>query len=132
YLARAGRPREPRDLLEHSCIRQRVNPEGRLLEWTLRRGKERRTVDVTGPVIVDDMRSALGAARAGGGLAYVFEQFATRDVAARALERVLPEHELIREAFVLYCSSRAQLPLKLRVFIDWFREQNAPSRTRMR
>jgi DNA-binding transcriptional LysR family regulator len=128
YLARAGRPRQPAELLEHACIRQRLHSEGRLLEWTLRRGKERRTLDVTGPLILDDMRSVLGSARAGNGLAYLFEQFAARDLASRALERVLPDYELVREAFFLYYPSRAQLPPKLRVFIDWFRDANAPPR----
>jgi DNA-binding transcriptional LysR family regulator len=130
YLARAGRPRQLTDLLEHACIRQRLHGEGRLLEWTLRRGKERRTLDVGGPLIVDDMRSVLGLAREGNGLGYVFEQFAVRDLAARSLERVLPEHELVREAFFLYYPSRLQLPLKLRVFIDWFRDRNQPGRAR--
>ena len=72
----------------------------------------------------DDMRSALGAACAGNGLAYVFESFATPDLKAGKLERVLPTHELIREAFFLYYPSRRLLPLKLRVFVDWFRRQN--------
>ena len=78
YLARAGRPVQPADLLTHACIRQRLHREGRFLEWTLRRGKERRTLDVTGPLILDDMRAVLDAARAGNGIAYLFEQFAAR------------------------------------------------------
>jgi DNA-binding transcriptional LysR family regulator len=130
YLAQAGRPRQLLDLLAHACIRQRVHREGPLLEWTLRRGKERRTLDVTGPLILDDMRSVLGSTRAGNGLGYVFEQFAARDLASGTLVRVLPEYELVREAFYLCYPSRAQLPLKLRVFIDWFREKNEPRKTR--
>jgi DNA-binding transcriptional LysR family regulator len=126
YLG-TSQPREPGDLLRHDCIRQRVHREGRFLEWTLRRGKERRTLDVAGSLVVDDMGAALGAAREGNGLAYVFEQFASRDLASGALQRVLPEHELVREAFFLYYASRAQLPPKLRVFIDWFRDKNAPA-----
>jgi DNA-binding transcriptional LysR family regulator len=132
YLARAGRPGRPAQLLEHACIRQRLHGEGRLLEWTLRRGKERRTLDVTGQLVLDDMRAVLGAARAGSGLAYVFEQFAARDLASRALERVLPDYELTREAFFLYYPSRAQLPPKLRAFIDWFRAANDPPPPRAR
>jgi DNA-binding transcriptional LysR family regulator len=124
YLARAGRPRQPGELLAHACIRQRLHSDGRLHEWTLPRGKERRTVAVTGPLVFDDMRAVLGAAREANGLAYVFEQLAARELASGALERVLPDHELIREAFFLYYPSRAQLPLKLRVFIDWFRGKN--------
>lgn len=73
------------------------------------------------------MGAALGAAREGNGLACVFEHFDSRDLASGALQRVLPEHELVREAFFLYYASRAQLPPKLRVFIDWFRGENAPT-----
>lgn len=125
YLAQAGRPRQVTDLRAHACIRQRVSSESRFLEWTLRRGKDKRTLDITGPIVVDDMRSALGAARAGVGLAYVFEQLATPDLENGTLERVLPAYALVREAFFLYYPSRAHLPRKLRVFIDWFRDKNA-------
>ncbi len=128
YLARAGRPKTPKDLLDHSCIRQRLSAGGRLLEWTLRAGKERATPDVTGPLVLDDMRSVLGAAREGVGLAYVFERFAARDLESGALERVLPGHALVREAFYLYYPSRQNLPPKLRVFVDWFRAKNEPAR----
>lgn len=126
YLARRGRPRSPRDLLDHACIRQRLSRDERLLEWNLRSGKERATVEVRGPLVLDDMRAVLGAARAGNGLAYVFEQFAAADCASGALERVLPTWALVREAFFLYYPSRQKLPRKLRVFVDWFREHNAP------
>jgi DNA-binding transcriptional LysR family regulator len=85
---------------------------------------------VAGPLVLDDMRAVLGAAREGNGLAYVFEQLAARDLASGSLERVLPEYELVREAFFLYYPSRAQLPLKQRVFIDWFRDRNLPARLR--
>ncbi|EYF08231.1 LysR substrate-binding domain-containing protein [Chondromyces apiculatus] len=122
----AVRVREERQApLDHRQV-EGLGDEGRLLEWTLRRGKERRTLDVTGPLILDDMRSVLGSAREGNGLAYVFEQFAARDLASGALERVLPVHALVREAFYLYYPSRVQLPPKLRVFIDWFRDKNEP------
>lgn len=130
YLAEAGRPRRPVDLLGHACIRQRLSRGGRFLEWTLRDGRHRATLDVTGPLVLDDMRSVLGAVRGGNGLGYVFEQFAARDLASGAVERVLPECELVREAFFLYYPSRDHLPPKLRAFIDWFREKNGPTRPR--
>lgn len=127
YLARSGRPKQPQELLNHDCIRQRFSRGSRFLEWTLRAGKSRITLDVQGKLVLDDMRSVLGAAREGNGLAYLFEQFAAHELASGALERVLPSHDLIREAFFLYYPSRRQLPLKLRVFVDWFRQRNEPS-----
>jgi DNA-binding transcriptional LysR family regulator len=82
----------PKDLLDHACIRQRVSGGGRLLEWTLRAGRERVTLD------------------------------------AGTLERVLPQHALVREAFFLYFPSQPKLPPKLRSFVDWFREKNDPGK----
>lgn len=128
YLARNGRPEHPRDLLDHACIRQRLGVGGRFLEWTLRAGRERATLDVKGPLVFDDMRAVLGAAREGNGLAYVFERFAAPDLDAGALERVLPTHALVREAFFLYYPSGQKVPSKLRVFIDWFRAKNEARR----
>ncbi len=126
YLAHAGHPKKPTDLLAHACIRQRLSPGDRFLEWSLRNGKVRSTLDVQAAVILDDMRAVLGAARAGVGLAYVFERFAASDLESGALERVLPRHSLVREAFFLYFPSRQNLPRKLRVFADWFRAKNEP------
>lgn len=123
YLQRTGRPRKVADLLEHNCIRQRISTGGRFLEWTLRAGKERATPAIKGQLIFDDMRSALGACRAGAGLAYVFEQFAAPAIEAGELERVLPSWALVREAFYLYYPSRSRLPPKMRVFVDWFRDR---------
>lgn len=125
YFASAGRPKRPEDLLRHDCVRQRVSSEGTLLAWALRTGKQRLTLDVKGSLVLDDMRSVVDAVRAGNGLGYVFEQFIGQDLASGRLERVLPEHALVREAFFLYYPSRRRLPRKLRVFSDWFRDKNA-------
>lgn len=127
YLARAGRPQQPAELRAHACIRQRVSSGSRFLDWQLRSGRKPvTTLDVRGPLIVDDMRAALGAARAGAGLAYVFDQFAAADLARGTLEQVLPKHALVREAFHLYYASRQLVPRKLRVVVDWFRAKNPP------
>lgn len=128
YLAAAGHPKKPADLLAHACIRQRLSAGDRFLDWTLRSGKEVSTLDVPAALVLDDMRSALDAARAGVGLAYVFEQFAAPDLARGTVERVLPTAALIREAFYLYFPSRRNLAPKLRVFADWFRAKNDPGR----
>jgi DNA-binding transcriptional LysR family regulator len=130
YLERAGRPKKLSDLLGHACIRQRLSAGERFLPWTLRTGKEVSTLDVRATLVLDDMRSVLGAARAGVGLAYVFEQFAAPELRSGALEQVLPTCTLVREAFYLYFPSRRNLPPKLRVFADWFRVKNEPGRKR--
>jgi DNA-binding transcriptional LysR family regulator len=124
YLARHGRPKRLDDLLAHACIRQRLSTGARLLEWTLLAQGKPLTLDVQGPLVVDEMRAALAAACQGIGLAYVFEAFARADFQTGALERVLPKYALPREAFYLYYPSR-QMPAKLRAVVDFFRAANA-------
>ncbi|MGC4092655.1 MAG: LysR family transcriptional regulator [Polyangiaceae bacterium] len=126
YLERAKRPKKAADLLGHACIRQRLSAGQKFLSWTLRSGKRSLRWTCLRRSILDDMRSALDAARAGVGLAYVFEQFAAPWLRSGELERVLSSHALVREAFYLYFPSRRNLPPKLRVFADWFRAKNAP------
>ena len=116
---------------DHACIRQRLNTS--LLEWTFRTGGKPTTLAVTGPLIVNEMRAALAAARQGNGLAYVFEAFAKPELSSGQVERVLPGHELPREAFYLYDPSRKHQPAKLRAVVDYFRQPSmevAPRGTR--
>jgi DNA-binding transcriptional LysR family regulator len=125
-LDAAGAPSTPAELVGRACVRQRLGPGGPALPWALRAGARRATVDVTGPLVVDDMRAALAAARSGVGLAYVFEQLAADDLARGALVRVLPDWALVREAFTLFFPTRLHLAPKTRAFVDWFRACNAP------
>ena len=52
--------------------------------------------------VFDEMRSVLEAATRGCGLAYVFEQFAAREIKSGALVAVLEKFSPPSEAFHLY------------------------------
>ena len=81
-------------------------------------------IHVDGRLVLNEMRAALGAARNGCGLAYVFRQFAGADLVEKRLTVVLGHHTRPGEAFHLYYPSRAQMPGKLRAFIDFIRAAN--------
>ncbi|RYZ42346.1 MAG: hypothetical protein EOO71_08390 [Myxococcaceae bacterium] len=49
---------------------------------------------------------------------------AASELATGRLKLVLERHVLPREPFYLYYPNRQQMPLKLRAFIDFFRERN--------
>jgi DNA-binding transcriptional LysR family regulator len=123
YLAARGTPRTPSELLGHECIRQRLAP-GRFLEWRFTIGSKAVTIDVRGRLVFSEMHSAMAAARAGCGLAYVFRQFAAPALRAGELVAVLEKHSRPREAFHLYYPSRAQMPGKLKAFVDFIRAAN--------
>ena len=124
YLEAHGSPKTPKDLLQHECIRQRLGAGGRLLEWEFVSGSKSSTIDVQGRLFFNEMRPALAAARDGCGLAYVFRQFAAPALEDGSLTVVMERHTRPREAFHLYYPSRAQIPGKLRAFIDFIREAN--------
>ena len=124
YLARYGTPKAPKDLLAHECVRQRIGNRGRFLDWDFVSATKPVRIDVQGRLIVNEMRCALTAARQGNGLAYVFKQFAAAELSSGKLETVLDRHCPPGESFHLYYPNRAQMPGKLRAFIEFVRALN--------
>ncbi|CAO3455569.1 Transcriptional regulator, LysR family [Azospirillum argentinense] len=117
YLARAGEPTTPDDLQHHRCIGHRL-PGGRLYRWEFERAGQDLTVDVNGPVVLDDEELMADAAARGLGIAYVANWAADAALAEGRLRTVLPAwmHEPERAA-VYYPGHRA-VPPALRAFLD--------------
>jgi len=124
YLAANPMPRTPEDLLGHSCIRQRLSGRGRFFDWVFQSKRQTVTVDVTGRLVFDEMRSVRDAARRGCGFAYVFEQFAVHDIKSGALVPVLETFSPATESFYLYYPARTMMSGKLRVFLEFMRAAN--------
>ena len=120
YLEKAGTPGTPQELLQHDCIRQRIGNAGRFLEWNFMDGDRVSSVQVSGQFIASEMRCALDAAKAGQGLAYVFRGFAAAALRSGELIPLLEGHSPPGETFYFYYANRAQMPAKLRAFIDFF------------
>lgn len=120
YLDRAGIPQEPADLTRHGCFRMRL-PSGALFPWELERDGQIVRVEVTGPLIVDDIHVQLRAALDGAGLAHVFEAHVADDIAAGRLRTVLDDWCPPFPGFFLYYPSRRQVSPALRAFIDHMR-----------
>jgi DNA-binding transcriptional LysR family regulator len=128
YLAAHAEPKRPEDLMQHTCIRQRLSGLARFFEWSFRVKQQTVTIDVPGRLAFDEMRSVLEAATQGCGLAYVFEQFAVQEISSGALIPVLEKFSPPSEAFHLYYPARTGMPAKLRAFVDFMREVNPSSR----
>jgi DNA-binding transcriptional LysR family regulator len=124
YLARRGTPKVPKDLLEHECIRQRLGGSANFLDWEFTRGGKATSIAVQGRFIFNEMCATLAAARAGCGLAYVFRQLAAVETREGELSVLLDRYTRPEEAFHLYYPSRALMPAKLRVFVDFIRAAN--------
>ena len=71
YLAEFGRPAEPRDLLQHRCIRWRWPGQVAPYKWKFHDGTQPFEISVDGPLIVDSFMLAERAALDGVGIAFL-------------------------------------------------------------
>ncbi|MEQ1956676.1 LysR family transcriptional regulator [Mesorhizobium sp. CN2-181] len=123
YLDQHGRPKHPRELLGHACLRHRF-PSGVTPPWDFERNGEEVRIDPIGPLIVTTGGAsdlAVEAAIAGLGIVALFEDWLRPHIERGALEPVL---EPWWERFVgpfLYYPGRRLVPAPLRAFIDFVR-----------
>ncbi len=118
YFHRHGQPAHPRDLATHDCIRVTSAAERQPLLWDFCEDGRWFDVEVRGSLITNDSALALRAALNGVGLRHALLLDVEEHLAAGRLESVLEAWLPPYEGLFLYYSSRAQMPAKLRVFID--------------
>jgi len=120
YLARRGRPGVPQDLHAHQCVRLRRS-SGAIAAWRLEDAGRPLELAVSGPLVVNDFPTMLGAALGGVGLAQVPRPVAAEAIAAGRLEEVLTAYASTTPGVFLYHPGRRQVLPKLRAFIDHVR-----------
>jgi len=127
YFKRHGRPKHPRDLAQHRCVRFRFAGGG-IYHWEFahpagaKRGRWFE-IDVGGNLIVNDNTLALAAVRSGVALAHLIAPVVQADLQSGQLESVLERWLPPYDGMYLYYPSRYHVPPKLRVFIDFLRER---------
>jgi DNA-binding transcriptional LysR family regulator len=121
YLENKRKPRTPKDLLAHRCIRHRL-PSGTVVSWKFERQGTATTIDAAGPLTLDDPAFVLDAARAGVGLAYLRESIVAADLAHGRLIRVLEDWTRPFPGICLYYQDRRTLPARLRALVDLVHE----------
>lgn len=132
YLARAGVPERPEDLLRHACIGLRFRPGDEPWAWELERGKRTYRVPVRGPVTTNDGPLLRALALSGAGLAYTLEPLVAEELARGALRIVLEAYAPEVPGFFLYFPSRAQVSPAFRAFLEVAREVVAEGEPRAR
>lgn len=135
YFARYPKPSTPDDLMHHACLRYRFSTSRGIYRWEFaeparRAGMSRRgfEVETNGSFVTNDLRTMVMAAEQGVGLLHVIEDYVRPQLADGRLVRVLDDWALTFDGFSLYMPSRTQMPLKLRVFVDFFKEKLAGRR----
>jgi DNA-binding transcriptional LysR family regulator len=121
YVARHGKPRHPKDLLDHRCIRIRFG-RGALLDWEFE--KAGRVVKVSPPprLIANYPGLAQRAAHDGFGFWLTFEGYVRDAVKSGALVSVLDDWCPPFPGPFLYYPSRRQPPPALAAFVAFVGE----------
>ena len=120
YLARAGTPASPRDLIErgHSCLLLRF-PRSPEYFWTLQAPEGPLKLEVSGPYDADDGDVLTGWALDGRGIVNKPRFDVAEHLASGALVEILPETPPVASSFgCLYPHRRLQDP-KVRLYTDF-------------
>ena len=121
YVARHGRPKHPKDLLDHPAIRTRFT-SGAMLDWEFE--KANRIVKVSPPakLIGTYLGLAMQAALDGVGYWSTFEGYVREAITSGALIGVLEDWCPPFPGPFLYYPSRHQPPPALAAFVNFVRE----------
>jgi DNA-binding transcriptional LysR family regulator len=121
YFSTRSKPRTPRDLAGHVCVRTRF-PSGPLYKWDFEKRGQRMSVDVTGPLTLDDHHLMVEAALGGAGLVWTSEYAVAPHVAAGRLVRVLDDWSPPIPGLCVYYPGHRHVPAGLRAFLEVVRE----------
>jgi LysR family transcriptional regulator, transcriptional activator for dmlA len=128
YLARAGKPLRPEDLVRHACLTL-----GELRQWSFARGGVESSIRVNGPIRSNNSELLCRAAVEGLGLIRGSQLEIACELNSGKLVEVLPEYEVATNSalWALYPSAKHVLP-RMRVLLDflsgWFRDAQSGGR----
>jgi DNA-binding transcriptional LysR family regulator len=125
YLDRHGRPRHPKDLLSHACIRGRFS-SGAMIPWEFERDGNVVKVDPSGPLVVGvgaAMDLGVEAAVAGVGIIGLFEDWLRPYFDNGTLMPVLKPWWPSFTGPFLYFPRQRLMPVPLRAFVDFLKAQ---------
>ncbi len=125
YFERHAMPMTPDELSTQECSRYRYASSGRLAPWMFQRDGEPLEVEVDGHLIINDLAAEVAVARAGLALVQTVESVVVDDVEAGRLIPVLEAYSVSLGGMYLYFPSRANMPPRLRAFIDHFKASSS-------
>jgi DNA-binding transcriptional LysR family regulator len=127
YFARRSKPKHPRDLVEHPCLNWHAAAGVPPYRWEFTEGGREIVVAVPARVLSTDSAVNIRLARAGLGLAIVYEDQVRDEVARGELVPVLEEFCEPFPGYYLYYPQRRHASPALRALIDHLRRARQPS-----
>ncbi|MCX0221940.1 LysR substrate-binding domain-containing protein, partial [Escherichia coli] len=123
YLQTHTSPKQPQDLLNHSCIQFRY-PGGRSYQWQFGRDNERIEINVKGMLEVNDLDVALSLALNGAGISYVLYEMAEPHIHSRKLVSLLEDWLTDLPGFYLYYSNRKYASAAFQAFVEYIKNHH--------
>jgi len=124
YFAQRGRPKSPKDLVAHDCIRTRF-ASGTYLPWRFRVKRRDLEVRVEGRLVVNSVSLARRAAVEGLALMQTPLLLITSDLSEGKLTTVLEQWAPTPvTGFFLYYPSRRQMRPPLKALLDFLRDEH--------
>src|SRR6266481_2151466 len=108
YFKDRAEPKQPQDLIGHSCINLRLSTHGGLYAWEFEKGSRELKVRVEGQLIFNSTVQMLNAALAALGLTYLPEGLVQPHINQGRLKRVLQDWCPPYPGYHLYYPSRRQ------------------------
>jgi len=122
YLQGRKLPTHPHDLLEHECVNYRSAQTGSLHRWDFEKAGKQMRVTVKGRLATNDVELMVRVALDGFGFAYVARSSVEQYLQRGELVEVLDDW-IAHSALYLYYFNRTNTPKKLRVFIEFLKEE---------
>lgn len=123
YLEGRTAPKMPSDLTEHECINMRFSVAGGVYAWELKKGKQDVQVRVEGSWIFNCINTAIEAALAGFGLAYMPEELALVYIKSGRLQVVLKDWCPTVPGLHIFFASRRQSSPALSLIVEELRHR---------
>ena len=121
YFDSHPKPKTPRDLTAHRCLRYRMGAHGPVYRWEFEKRGKPVTVSISGPLVVNDAEFMFRAALDGVGLAFALEDYVVEHIARGELVRVLEDWCPPFDGYFLYYPSRRHQPPALQALVDALR-----------
>ena len=120
YIARAGIPISPEDLVNHNCLQYAYQTTG-ASEWEFKGDKENYIIRVTGNFSTNNAGALRKAALGGNGLAYVPRCLVYQDFLKGDLIDIFPDQVGKKLGIYAVYPFTRQPPLKIRLLIEHIR-----------
>lgn len=118
YLDRRGMPQTPQDILNHDGICFAFGGSGALAPWVFESDDGPVSIMPRPRMITNDLRSLIGYASRGLGLAYVYADVAIPIIEAGQLVEIMPELIPSMPRYSLNYRSKRNMSKRLRAFVD--------------